>query len=98
MAEQESRVRPGQVYKDNDPRSARRVKVNRAPVQKWTISRGVKAGPLEFAEVIEVHPLDAERTVGSPFYLLLRRMYTDGKPRRSGYSLVQDVPTQEDPR
>jgi hypothetical protein len=68
-------LKVGDRIKDNDPRMLNRVlTVTRI---WWPLS----GDPLEAKAI-------ADDGVGRPYPILLRRIYTDGKPRKSGFSLV----------
>lgn len=61
-------VRPGQVWRDNDPRSENRCRT--------------------VATVTETHVVWERHSAP----VSLRALHTDGKPRKSGWSCIQDAP------
>ena len=73
--EMQTGLRVGDKIKDNDPRMANRVLIVK---RLWF----PLSGDRDQARVI------VDDSVGRPFSILLRRIYTDGKPRRSGFDLV----------
>lgn len=72
-------IKPGQVYRDNDPRNhgERTVTVLRVPIHE---ARAWCESVSRFG--------DSQRVRRS--WIALKSLHTDGKPRRTGFSLVEE--------
>lgn len=67
-------IQPGQIYQDNDPRmKERRVRIIRV------LPNGASYQPCD---------ANGRGTTHRTYTALARRFYDDGKPRKSGFSLI----------